>query len=297
MEFEPVHHADTDALDQHQVVVSGGNSSAQFSLSVTDSTPATLNVTVTSANPTVADSTNFTVSGSYPTYTLTVAPNANQFGTNQITVNVADGQTTTSTNLTLWTLHVHVNPTITLNTNTVTTSAGVATTNLTATLNDVDPTFHPVSSLTLSASSDNTNLVNPSDVVFDGTTGANRGFVIVPSGSGTGTANVSINVLDGVSTNSVFLAVNVLPISHALFGNSNAIVLSASGASTPNPSSIAVSGASPGLLGKVTVSLNNASNIVPSASGFSVILTPPVGAPVQPCSQAPLFLEPWVTAR
>ena len=67
------------------------------------------------------------------------------------------------------------------------------------------------SSLTLSASSDNTTLVKTAAVVFGGT-GANRTVTVTPVAGQTGSANITVTVTDGSSaTASRTFALTVRP--------------------------------------------------------------------------------------
>src|SRR5437867_3849426 len=232
------------------------NTSLTVNLTLKSST-APLNsrtVSAVCADKTLVSDTNIVAGGSGGARTLQITPNLNKFGTNTIEVTVKDGDLgSTVTNLfTLEVKFVNQPPTISLATNKVTTVAGVLTTNVPVTLADVDsPT-----SLTLSAVSSNPSAVAGTDVFFTGT-GLTRQMWIAPNGAGTGTATLTIPVVDPLEptrllTNSTTIDVTVIPVKYAVFANPSSIVLNDDAAGSPYPSTVAVSGVS-GLIGRVTV--------------------------------------------
>src|SRR6185369_12537737 len=158
-------------------------------------------------------------------------------------------------------------PTISLSTNRVTTTAGVLTGSVTATVADIDSN---VDSLTLSASSSDTNVVADVNVFFSGT-GATRTFTIAPKGAATGTATLTIRVSDGSLTGSATIDVTVNTVRYAVVANAAPIVID-DNSTSPYPSSLAVANVN-GLIGKVTVVLADVSH--PRPDDLAVLLVGP----------------------
>jgi subtilisin-like proprotein convertase family protein len=253
------------ALATNSVSVAENGNAVVVNFAVQDSSPPPGGYTLKVGN----DATNLvtsvaTVSGNAGTLTLT--PKLNQFGTNTLTLTVSDGLSSAQADLTVGVSHVNQAPTITITNASITTVAGVMTPAINAIVADVD---NDPSSLSISVSSSDTNVVAPSSVFFSPTdTGALRSFTIVPKGAATGTATLTFTVKDsGALTSTSTLAVNVQPASHPVLAN--ATVLGLSDAGTTN-SSIAVSNIS-GLLGKVTVAVTGLKNIAPANLGLTLV--------------------------
>jgi len=199
------------------------NGSTTLPFLVFDSNPtATLTV---SAYPTDATlSTNFSGSITGTNGTLTIKPNFNAFGTNTVALVVDDGMVRVTNVFTLEVVHVNQAPSIALSTNSISTVQTWTSPIVSAIVSDPES---PVSALTFSATSDNTNVVDPSGVFFSGTN-----FTVVPKGSVTGTANLTITVSDGGATNataSTTLKVTVNATDHMVYANSNPIQIGNSG--------------------------------------------------------------------
>ncbi|MCG8586065.1 MAG: hypothetical protein MI757_15260, partial [Pirellulales bacterium] len=64
-------------------------------------------------------------------------------------------------------------------------------------------------SLTVTGASSNTGVVPNGNIVLDGN-GANRSVVVIPSGSSTGSANITLTVSDGAATSSATFKVTVI---------------------------------------------------------------------------------------
>ncbi len=185
--------------------------------------------------------------------TVTLTPKLNAFGTNTLIVFVSDGLASAQSDVTVAIKHLNQPPTITITNVSVATVAGTVSPVINAVVADVDPDNAP-SSLSVTVSSSNTNLINPAGVFFDpANTGGLRTFTIVPVGTATGTATLIFTVKDvGNLTGAATLAVTVNPAANPVFASTNLLGLSAAG--TTN-SSIAVSNVS-GAIGNVSLAVS-----------------------------------------
>lgn len=245
---------------------------AQFSIAfeIDDSdTPLDqLGLSASSSNTNIIANSAFSFSGTGKTRTLTFTPRANQntasSGPVTVTIALSDAISTGASAITA-PIEVHIEavndaPTIAINANTLQVVQGQLSTNLLfAVVADVDD---DVDTLTLFASSSNTNVV-PNDHVFftRGSNGTNF-FAIAPKGANVGTATVQIGVNDGKTNSVTPIVVTVVPATHAVFGNATTIAIPDSGIATPYPTSVTVSNI-PGLIGKVTVTLADLSHEFP----------------------------------
>lgn len=170
-------------------------------------TPANaLTITTSSNNTTLVPNANIVVSGTGADRTVVVTPVANQSGTATISIQVSDGNLTTTETFNLVVNSVNDAPTISaiadLSINEDTASAVIP-----FTIGDVDT---PVGSLTVTATSSNPTLIPVGNIVLAGT-GANRTVRVTPAANQNGTATVTLNVSDGTSTTTETFEVNVTP--------------------------------------------------------------------------------------
>jgi len=255
--------------------------------------PGTLTVTATGI-PTLA--TNFTYGGSGQNRTVTISPNANTYGTNTLTLKVADKIGSVSTNITLAVAHVDQVPLISLSTNAVTTVAVQMTTNvIIATLGSLDPAFHPTNALNVVALSSDSTIVSPTSVFMAplDPSGGRRAVTVVPTGTGTGTATVTLRVDNGVKTNSASFTVTVLPIVPPTFANTQLTETDGQSAFGITNTSITIpANTLAGLIGNVKVSISGLT--LPQANNNAantITLTGPNGASI------PLLVDQTATSR
>jgi len=139
-------------------------------------------------------------------------------------------------------------------------------------VNDADT---PASSLTVSGISANTALVPNANISFGGS-GTNRTITLKPASGQTGTATITVSVSDGARTasDSFLLTVASQTGVTASFTNSSSITIPDSGASTPYPSTINISGMT-GTIQKMTVGLRGFSHTWPN--DVDVLLAGPAG--------------------
>jgi hypothetical protein len=199
-----------------------------------DLTPlGSLSVSAASSNVTLIPAANCVFGGSGASRTVTITPATNQTGTANITVTVTDAGGLTASQ----TIAVTVNalPTIAGLAASTTTNRNAATPALAFTIGDDLTT--PVA-LTVSAASSNSTLIPAANCVLGGS-GTNRTVTITPANNQTGTATITITVMDGGGQTA-----------------SQAIVVSISGLPTMN-----------GLAASVTTNLNTATSALPFTVG------------------------------
>lgn len=138
--------------------------------------------------------------------TVTVTPAANASGTAIITVTASDGTDTGTATFTLTVNAVNDAPTISDITG-QSTPLSTATGNIPFTIGDADS---PLTSLTVSGSSDNQAVVPNNNVVVSGT-GANRTVKVTPVNGQSGVVTITLTVSDGLSSSSDSFLLTVIP--------------------------------------------------------------------------------------
>lgn len=260
-------------------------------ITITNNTPTTTEDTATNIVVTVNDSdttgenlaftafipdasTNLiqtaTFSGTGTNRTLTIQPRANQTGTATIEVRVTDEVVTRTSTVTVTVTAVNDAPSIALNTPTTQVAQGGISTNILATVGDID---NDPAVLTLSATSSNPAVVAASNVFFVGTgTNTTRFVRISPTANAaSGTATVTITVRDpSGSTTSANIDVTVTPVTYVVAGNPAAITIPTNGTASPYPSTVTVANVS-GLVGNVTVTLLDFNHAQPNDVGILLV--------------------------
>ena len=168
--------------------MTGNTSSAPIPFSVSDvETPAgNLTVTATSANQTLVPNGNLILGGSGTNRALVIMPAPGQSGTALITVNVSDGSASTNTQFALTV--VLSTPPIISDVPDQFTSVGTQTPAIPFTIGDAET---PATSLFLTASSSNPNLVPNAAVVLGGS-GSNRTVTVTPAANLSGVATITL---------------------------------------------------------------------------------------------------------
>ncbi|MBD2461517.1 tandem-95 repeat protein [Oscillatoria sp. FACHB-1407] len=166
-----------------------------FTVGDVETPSGSLIITATSSDGAIVPNGNIVIGGSGANRTVTVTPLPNQSGNVTISVNVSDGNTTTTETFNLAVGAVDDPPTISaiadqsINEDTPTAA-------LPFTIGDVDT---PVGSLTVTAASSNTTLVPNANVVLTGT-GSNRAVTVTPVANQSGTTTINLTVSDGNTT-------------------------------------------------------------------------------------------------
>ncbi|MEI6355820.1 MAG: proprotein convertase P-domain-containing protein, partial [Verrucomicrobiota bacterium] len=223
------------------------------------------------------------VTGDGENRVLVIQPKANANGTVTVTVVAKDGVgESIPVVLTVNITAVNDAPLITLSTNSVNTVVGKSAA-LIAVVNDVDSVL---SNLTITATSSNTNVVESAGlVVTDGTNTTSRTLTINPRGAASGTATLTISIVDTGSagvlgTNTVSLDVTVAPVAQAVFAtssgaNSGNITINDNANASPFPATLTIPTNFIGNIGRLEVTLADVTH--PNPADLAVFLTGPTG--------------------
>ena len=221
------------------------------------------------------------VTGDGENRVLVIQPKANANGTVTVTVIAKDGVgESIPVVLTVNITAVNDAPLITLSTNSVNTVVGKSA-SLIAVVNDVDSTL---SNLTITATSSNTNVVESAGlVVTDGTNTTSRTLTINPRGAASGTATLTISIVDTGSagvlgTTTVSLDVTVAPVAQAVFAtssgaNSGNITIVDNANASPFPATLTIPNSF--IIGRLEVTLADVTH--PNPADLAVFLTGPTG--------------------
>ncbi len=173
-------------------------SGVSFTIGDDKTAASALTISGQSSNSTLAANGDITFSGSGANRSLSIAPNAGQFGTTQITVTVSDGEKTANETFTLTVNEEDVtpepnNPPTISSIADVTINQGEITEDLPFTVGD-DKTA--VEALSVTGVSSNTILVTSGSIIFNGL-GAARIVRVTPNLGQFGTTQITVTVSDG----------------------------------------------------------------------------------------------------
>jgi len=203
------------------------------------------------------------VTGDGENRVLVIQPKANANGTVTVRVIAKDGVgESIPVDLTVNITAVNDAPLITLSTNSVNTVVGKSV-SLSAVVTDVDSTL---SNLTITATSSNTNIVESAGLVVTGTlSSTNRTLTINPRGAASGTATLTISIVDTGSagvlgTNTVSLDVTVAPVAQPVYAssfasNSGNITINDNANASPFPATLTIPTNFIGNIGRLEVTL------------------------------------------
>lgn len=177
-----------------------------------DSALSSVRIQVSSSNPEMIPANNVVITGTGADRTVQLNPAPNAFGTARVTLTAIDdkgAQGSTSFNVTV--TPVNDPPTITtLGPQTLTEDTVLGP--LTVTVADVD---NPVSDLTLTGSSSNTNVVPANNIQIVGT-GADRSLTVTPLTNAFGNTQITLTVSDGNGgSSSTSFQLTVTPVNDA----------------------------------------------------------------------------------
>ncbi len=228
-----------------------------------------------SRNDAIIADEGLVISGSGTNRTLTINPVKDANGVVELRIHLRDGTTTKTFPIAVTIQATNDAPTLTLGAASVNTTQGVMTTNIPIKIGDVD-TDPDV--LEMAATSAHPSIVGDANIFFTGT-GTNRQVAIAPNGAATGSATITIKVIDrsGAThlTNSATMVVNIAPAPYRVQANTGTIAINDDSAASPYPSSITVSNVN-GTVGRVTVTLADISH--PSPEDLQILLVAPNGA-------------------
>lgn len=163
-----------------------------FAVGDIDTPLSSLVVTATSLNTAIIASVSVTGSGSY--YSFNAVPAANASGSTYIRLTVSDGSLSKTADIPITVTAVNDPPTIS-NISAQTTNEDTASSSISFTVADIDT---PVTSLKVTGSSGNTNVVANSGIQISGS-GSSRSVIITPIGDANGSAVITLSVSDSVA--------------------------------------------------------------------------------------------------
>lgn len=202
----PVNDAPVLALSVSSKNISeDGSGTVSFTASDIDD-GASITLSASSDNTTLIDASHISITGTYPNYTLSLTPNANQSGDATITITADDGTNTTHAMLALHVGGSNDSPTIS-NISDQTIDEDTSLTDLSFTIGDTETSE---GSLTLSATTNNTALIDNSGITF-GVSGMSRtiSLSLTPDGHGSAVITVTVTDTDGGTVSEGFsLTVN-----------------------------------------------------------------------------------------
>jgi len=256
-----------------------------LNLQDSDTPLSTMTFKVTSSDTTKVPN-DLLVTGDGTNRVLVIQPKANANGTVTVTVIAKDGVgESIPVVLTVNITAVNDAPLITLSTNRVNTLVGKSV-SLSAVVNDVDSTL---SNLTITATSSNTNVVESAGLVVTGDLSTtNRTLTINPRGAASGTATLTISIVDTGSagvlgTNTVSLDVTVAPVAQPVYAssfasNSGNITINDNANASPFPATLTIPTNFIGNIGRLEVTLADVTH--PNPADLAVFLTGPTGKTV-----------------
>jgi hypothetical protein len=166
----------------------------------------TLTITATSSSTSLIPNPTVTYTSPNATGSLNVSALSGVSGSATITVTVNDGGAANNTTTRSFTATINRLPTIAA----ITGSTNLVNTTIAAVPFTISDTETAAGSLTLTASSSNTSLVQNSGIVLSGS-GANRTATITPVANATGTTTITLTVNDGSATSTRSFAITVVP--------------------------------------------------------------------------------------
>ncbi|XOV79630.1 MAG: tandem-95 repeat protein [Aestuariibacter sp.] len=181
--------------------------SISFAIGDVETSAGSLSLSAASSNTAMLPVSNITFGGSGSNRTVKATPKANYNGTAYITVYVTDGLATASRQFKLTVNAVNDVPTISTIPN-KTINEDSSTGNISFTIWDAETS---VTTLNVSASSNNQTLVSTGNISLSGTSGS-RSIKVTPKANHSGTATITVTVSDGVHTASESFVLTVNPV-------------------------------------------------------------------------------------
>mgnify|MGYP003671041916 CR=1 FL=1 len=187
-----------------------GTSTLSLSVADLETSSQFLSVSGTSSNGSLVPASNILLGGSGSNRTVRIVPSANASGSATITLTVRDGALQSSSSFLLSVAAINDPPTITgiadivINEDTSTSARAF-------TIGDVETS---ATSLTVTGTSSDTNLVPIENIVFGGS-GSNRNVTVTPAPNQFGEAVITVSVSDGEATSSTDFLLTVNPVNDA----------------------------------------------------------------------------------
>ena len=208
IEYAPVNDAPTvSAVADRTIAEDGTTGSVAFTVGDTETAAGSLTVTASSGDTALVPQANVVLGGSGASRTVTVTPAANQTGSATITLTVSDGAASSSEEFVLTVTPVNDPPTLS-DVADQATDEDAATAALAVTVGDVETA---AGSLTVTASSDDTDLVPNANLVLAGA-GGDRTLTVTPAANRSGAATITVTVSDGSATATDTFVLTVAPV-------------------------------------------------------------------------------------
>jgi hypothetical protein len=182
------------SIDDQEILQGTQSSVLPFAIGEAESPAGSLSVSAASSNSRVVEGGDIALSGSGADWTVQVTPQPGEFGMSTITITVDDGTETTDETF-LLTVTENTPPTIT-SIDDQEILQGTQTSVLPFTIGDAET---PAGSLTVSAASTNTTLVEVGDIALSGS-GADWTVQVTPQPGEFGMSTITITVDDGTET-------------------------------------------------------------------------------------------------
>ena len=185
------------------VPVNGSAGPIAFAIADSETPANALVLSRTSSNPALLPTNNIVFGGSGTTRTFTITPLPGQEGVSTVGIIVTDGDGATASR----TFTVTVGAPSISNIGNQVTPTNVTLTDVAFTVTDAETP----NSLTVTATSTNTALISPANIVVNGT-GASRTLTITPTAGQAGLTLITVTVSDGTQTASDTFVVTVFPL-------------------------------------------------------------------------------------
>lgn len=195
------------AIDDLNTLEDGSTGALDFTVGDVETAAGDLTVSRSSSNTDLVPIGNILLGGSDASRTVTVTPQAHQFGTALITLTVSDGIDSVTESFTVTVASVNDAPVISAPA-TASTNEDTATGEISVTATDVD---HPLSGLSISAISDTQSLVQNGSIDLQGSAGSWT-LVITPEANEHGPVAITLTVTDGVTPATHVLNLTVNPV-------------------------------------------------------------------------------------
>ncbi|MBF0370733.1 MAG: tandem-95 repeat protein [Magnetococcales bacterium] len=199
-----------------------------FSIHDTETASSKLVLSVSSSNTSLVQTDHIILAGSGSNRTVTINPVADQSGVATITITVSDGEDMVSESFDLTVNPINDPPTISSIDDQI-IDEDSATAPIAFSVNDVDATL---SDLTVSASTDDSSLVQDVHVVLGGA-GSDRTVTVTPLADQNGVVTITLTVSDSIDTASESFELTVTPTNDAPFlASLNPLSISEGGSAT-----------------------------------------------------------------
>jgi|GEM_PF-3447295 len=189
---QPVNDLPTISAIDDQAINEDTATEIPFEISDVETDADSLSISVTSSDPNLIADSGIQVLGTGTSRSLALTPNANQFGSATIRVEISDGESTVTREFQIFVAPVNDAPVLGTIAN-QTVFMDTPTPAISLDISDVD---NDAGSLMLTARSSNTSVVPNANVTFGGS-GEHRTLTITPAANKFGTTTITVTLSDG----------------------------------------------------------------------------------------------------